>query len=155
MVPADCRKLALSLLQGGSYLLKKVLIGVGGAIGVIILLIVVIAVIANTGGDSSSKIAQDNEQFRQEQEEKRKGFHCLSAWDGNHDGFEELVKANLKDPGSMETYETRISPVNTTTGQHSIIMDFGARNSFGGMARHTATGWVDNETCEATLLNVE
>ena len=55
----------------------------------------------------------------------------------------------------MTTYETRISPVNTATGKHTILMDYGARNSFGGMVRGTARGTVDNETCEATLLNVE
>lgn len=86
--------------------------------------------------------------------EKRAGFHCLSAWDGNHDQFEVIVKANLNDPDSMKTYETRITPANDQ-GQHTILMDFGARNAFGGMVRSQAVGWVDNETCEATLLGIE
>ncbi len=54
----------------------------------------------------------------------------------------------------METHETRIWPVNSL-GRHEVVMDFGARNSFGGMVRRTATGWVDNETCEAELLAVD
>ena len=31
----------------------------------------------------------------QSAEERLKGFHCLSAWDGNHNGFERLVKPLL------------------------------------------------------------
>lgn len=54
----------------------------------------------------------------------------------------------------METYETRITPVDAN-GQHRIFMDFGARNVFGGMVRSEAYGIVDNETCEATLLGIE
>ena len=131
-----------------SGVLKKAVIGVGAGAGLIIVLLIIL--VAVSGDD----IAEDNEEYRQTKEEKQKGFHCLSAWDGNHDSFEELVKAKLKDPNSMETYETRISPVNAQ-GKHTILMDYGARNSFGGMVRGTARGTVDNETCEATLLNVE
>ena len=86
-------------------------------------------------------------------EDIRNGFHCLSKWDGNHDGFERLVKRQLNDPGSMETFETRITPVDTS-GKHVVFMDFGARNGFGGMVRSTARGTVDNETCEVTLLGI-
>ena len=92
----------------------------------------------------------------EDREERRKGFHCLSAWDGNHDGLEKLVRDRLNDPGSMKTYETRITPVDTDergTG-HYITVDFGARNSFGGMVRTNAYGWVDHETCEAILLDI-
>ena len=87
-------------------------------------------------------------------DDRRKGFHCLSTWDGNHDGLERLVKAQLKDPDSMTTHETTVSPRNSD-GRHRIVMDFGARNSFNGMVRNTATGWVDNKTCEATLTGIE
>ena len=65
------------------------------------------------------------------------------------------MRDRLNDPGSMKTYETRITPVDTDehgTG-HYIVMDFGSRNSFGGMARANAYGWVDHVTCEAILLN--
>ena len=88
--------------------------------------------------------------------EAYKGFHCLSPWDGNHDGLERLVKRNLNDPDSMKTYETKIAP-SGSYGQndHAIRMQFGARNAFGGMVRHTAHGWVDHETCEAELLSIE
>ena len=95
------------------------------------------------------------EQKTEKAEERRKGFHCLSAWDGNHGGLEALVRDSLKDPGSMETHKPQITPVQETTGQHHIFMDFGARNSFGGVVRNQAIGWVDPDTCEATLISVE
>ncbi len=31
---------------------------------------------------------------------------CVSAWDGNHEGFEALIRGVLNDPGSMETHGT-------------------------------------------------
>ena len=86
-------------------------------------------------------------------EERRKGFHCLSAWDGNHDGIETLVRARLNDPGSMETHRTVIGPV--VNGQHRIKLDFSAANAFGGMVRSTAIGYVDHDTCRATLDYIE
>jgi hypothetical protein len=87
-------------------------------------------------------------------EEKRKGFHCMSTYDGNHDGLERLIKARLKDPDSMDTIETRITPVDAN-GDHAVFLKYRARNSFGGMVVEQALGIVDNDTCEATLLGVE
>ena len=87
-------------------------------------------------------------------EEKRKGFHCLSAWDGNHDGLEALIRSQLNDPGSMKTYSTSILPV-STDGTHTILVSFGARNRLGGMVRGNAVGSIDNKTCKATLSYIE
>ena len=84
---------------------------------------------------------------------ERKGFHCLDVWDGNHNGFEDIVRDFLNDPGSMETYDTQVSPVEN--GEHYIKMDFGARNKYGGMERITAVGIYDHETCKATFLSFE
>ena len=86
-------------------------------------------------------------------EEQVKGFHCLSKWDGHHDGLNELVKARLNDPGSLEPIETGIAPVNANK-KHAVRMDFTAKNAFGGRVRHLATGWIDNKTCEATLVEI-
>ena len=85
-------------------------------------------------------------------EEKRRGFHCLNVWDGHHNGLEGLVRPLLTDPGSMKTYKTLIGPVRN--GQHNITMDFGSRNSFGGMVRMTAKGTVDHRTCKASLTEL-
>lgn len=85
-------------------------------------------------------------------EDQRQGFHCLSAWDGNHDGLEALIRGQLNDPGSMDTISTLIGPVKD--GRHVIRLEFTAKNAFGGRVRHTAAGYVDNKTCEATLVDI-
>ena len=120
--------------------------GCGCAVLILVAIIIVSGCMAIFGGDSG-----DSEPTA---EERRKGFHCLSSWDGNHNGLEELVRRRLNDPGSMETHETRIGPVDSS-GRHRIIMDFSAKNAFGGRVRNTATGWVDNRTCEATLGSID
>ena len=86
--------------------------------------------------------------------ERRKGFHCLSPWDGNHDGLEALIRDNLNDPGSMDTVVTRITPVDED-GYHTVALEFTAENAFGGRVRLTGYGLVNNETCEATLIGIE
>ena len=95
---------------------------------------------------------QSEESKKENLENRRKGFHCLSAWDGNHDGFEALVRPRLLDPDSMKTYETLIGQVRN--GKHHITMNFGAKNLFGGMNRFTAKGEVNHDTCEATLTEL-
>ncbi len=87
-------------------------------------------------------------------EDRRKGFHCLDPWDGNHNGLEALIRDQLNDPGSMETIETGITPVDAD-GQHTVRLEFTAKNAFGGRVRNTAYGWVDQATCEATLGWIE
>ena len=102
-------------------------------------------------------VAEDDSPQREAEkaEERRKGFHCLSPLTGHHRDFERLVKDSLNDPDSMKSHETRIGPVNEATGVHVIVMEFGARNAFGGMLRRTATGLVSSDTCEPTLLGVD
>ena len=110
-----------------------------GAVAAIIIIVVVVATLSGGG---------ENE------EDKRLGFHCLSAWDGHHPDFKDQVKARLKDPDSMEAIGTWISPVDQR-GNHNITMEYRARNSFDGMVAARATGLVDNETCEAVVIQVE
>lgn len=64
---------------------------------------------------------------------------CVSAWDGNHDGLEALIRAQLNDPGSMETHGTYYNPSDSLTdGSITIRLDYGARNALGGMVRTNA-----------------
>ena len=86
----------------------------------------------------------------QDEEDRRKGLHCLDPWDGNHNGFEEIVRFHLNDPDSMKTYSTKVTPVGED-GNHEILMDFGAKNVFGGIVRHTASGFFSQVTCDAKL----
>ena len=135
---------------------------IGTLVGVVFV-IVVIAAVSAAGSGGSDVPAQDttktnaesvNTESAEDKENRRKGFHCLSTWDGNHDGFEDIVRKELNDPGSMETIETGITPANNQ-GQHTIRMEFTAKNAFGGRVRHEARGLVDNDTCEATLLSIQ
>lgn len=86
-------------------------------------------------GETAAKKAAD----------KEAGLHCLSAWDGSHRELVDKVKDKLRDPGSFEHYETRVGP--NRNGRHSITMEFGAKNGFGGMNRDVAMGSYDHETC--------
>ena len=79
-------------------------------------------------------------------EEKRKGFHCLSGWDGTHTAFKQEIKKSMRDPGSFEHIETRISPV-TDKGSHLLVMKFRARNGYGGMNVASAHATVENDDC--------
>lgn len=86
-------------------------------------------------------------------EEQRKGFHCLSAWDGSHTTFVRVVEEQLRDPDSFEHIETRITPVKD--GKHNLIMEYRAKNGFGGYTVGLAVGIVDNASCSATLLSLD
>lgn len=70
-------------------------------------------------------------QAKEDAENKRKGFHCLSPWDGSEPDVVEAVKRTLRDPGSFEHVKTTITPVNAK-GFHYLIMIYRARNGFGG-----------------------
>ncbi|MGO6781230.1 hypothetical protein GR211_16685 [Rhizobium leguminosarum] len=83
-------------------------------------------------------------------DDKRKGFHCLSAWDGSDRQLVDAVKESLRDPSSFEHDETRISPVNAE-GLHFVIMTFRAKNGFGGTNVGSATGMVRQSDCR--LMN--
>lgn len=84
----------------------------------------------------------------EELQERRAGFHCLSAWNGTHPAFVRAVKARLNDPDSFEHDATRVASVNDA-GKHRIEMTFRARNAFGGMVRSTATGTYRQADCDA------
>jgi hypothetical protein len=83
------------------------------------------------------------------EEDQRRGFHCLSGWDGSNASLVQQVKDQLREPDSFEHIETRITP--EVNGKHNIMMEYRARNGFGGMNVATAIGTVDHHTCQATL----
>ena len=89
----------------------------------------------------------------EEAEERRKGFHCLSALDDTHWGFNDLIRARLDDPRSFQHDTTSIAPV--AEGRHRIVVDFRAPNAFGEVVRSRAYGWVTQATCNATLTEIE
>jgi hypothetical protein len=85
------------------------------------------------------------------EEDQRRGFHCLSGWDGSNASLVQQVKNQLREPDSFEHIETRITP--EVNGKHNITMEYRARNGFGGMNVATAVGTVDHQTCEAILTS--
>ncbi|WP_129792591.1 zinc ribbon domain-containing protein [Sphingosinicella sp. CPCC 101087] len=119
-----------------------------GAMGCAVIGALVIGVCAFTGGESAEQKVQREAAAA---EDRRKGFHCLSAWDGSHSGLVDTVKASLRDPESFEHAETRIGP--NVEGSHRVTMQYRARNGLGGMNVGMAVGQVSNSTCE--VLDVE
>lgn len=77
---------------------------------------------------------------------------CVSAWDGNHDGLEALIRDRLNDPGSMETHATYYNPDDSITdGQITIRLNYSAANAFGGMVRTDA--WANMDlNCEIVVV---
>ena len=147
------------MMSTASNVLRKLLSTKRGMItglAVVLVLIIVIVAACTAGSGGSESAAQDTKQTTtqsaEDKENRRKGFHCLSTWDGNHDGMNELIKAELNDPGSLEVHTTRIAPVEG--GVHAVKVDFSAKNAFGGMVRNEATGFIDHDTCEATLWGI-
>ena len=104
--------------------------------------------------EEAERIEQERLAEAEAAEEQRKGFHCLSAWDGAHRDFRRDVKNMMRDPDSFEDIETRITPVNSE-GYHNILMTYRARNGFGGMNVGQALGLVRNSDCKATVISVE
>ena len=132
---------------------KFALIGCGSILGIFVL-VIVLTVAVGMAADDKERPARTATRTAEEAAERRNGFHCLSAWDGGHAGMEQLIKAQLTDPNSLTVHETRIATVVVDSDGrqcHVLLVDFGARNAFGGMVRHEARGWVDHETCAATL----
>ena len=82
------------------------------------------------------------ERERKEREDREKGFHCLSGWDGSHRNFERMLKNRLKDPDSYEHIETRVTRKGSD-GLHTLYTKYRAKNSFGGYVVQTATGKYD------------
>jgi hypothetical protein len=80
-----------------------------------------------------------------------RGFHCLSGWDGSNASLIQQVKAQLREPSSFEHVETRITPA--VNGKHDILMEYRARNGFGGMNVAAAIGTVNQDTCTAVMMS--
>ena len=92
-------------------------------------LFVALMTVTTLGCQSNAELAEDRQQ----------GFHCLSAWDGSHADVVALTKGALREPDSFEHISTRVTPVDED-GLHRFIMEYRARNGFGGMNVAASTG---------------
>tara|TARA_R110002049_G_scaffold54908_2_gene152594 strand:- start:507 stop:1106 length:600 start_codon:yes stop_codon:yes gene_type:complete len=95
--------------------------------------------------DSDSTIVADAEQ-------RLKGFHCLSQWDGANRSTVQQVRSALRNPDSFEHVETRITPLDEATGEHGLWMTYRAQNGFGGINVEKIYSRVNTATCDARLL---
>ena len=103
--------------------------------------------IARQKADAEKKKREkDAARLAEKAEEKRKGFHCLSAWDGSHREVVKDVKRLLNDPDSFEHDQTLVSPV-SKEGTHNLTMQFHAKNAFGGYVRGTARATYTSAGC--------
>ena len=115
----------------------------------------------NYDGRSDAEIAEDAARAAAEEvkaaakkaEDKKKGFHCLSSWDGSHSAFKREVKSQMRDPDSFEHIKTRVTPV--SDGTHTAIMEYRARNGFGGMTIGQAIATYRNSSCGHTVISIE
>ncbi|MDE8651468.1 hypothetical protein PYV00_07005 [Novosphingobium sp. H3SJ31-1] len=92
----------------------------------------------------------EHERQAAENEQRNKGLHCLSKWDGSNRSTVRQVKEMLREPSSFEHVETAIYP--NDNGEHGLWMKYRARNGFGGMNVESIYARVDHETCEARVL---
>jgi len=83
-------------------------------------------------------------------ERRKKGFHCLSDWDGSHRRVKTFIEGRLRDPDSFEHVETKITPMDAD-GNHTLFMTYRAKNGFGGVNVETAIATVKNSNCAATI----
>lgn len=86
-------------------------------------------------------------------EERRKGFHCLSGWDGSHRDVKLAVRDQMRNPPSFEHIETRVTPVDDD-GMHGLVMRYRAENGFGGMTDGIATARYSSADCTFSRLDL-
>jgi len=126
-----------------------------GCVGGVVMLLIVGGVLSMCMfGSSNSDPKNTAVSLAEKAEAKRKGFHCLSSWDGSHSQFKASVKKMMRDPKSFEHVETRVTPIDEK-GQHGLVMTYRARNGFGGMNSGIAIGNFSNSTCAATVVSVD
>ena len=87
-------------------------------------------------------------------QDRFEGRHCLDPETGGHTGLEDQIRDRLNDPTNLEVLETITSPADEH-GDNYFFIDFTAKNRFGVRVHGAAAGRVDNQTCEAELLEIE
>ena len=156
------------MLERFSAWSKKRKIIVGCLVGIGVLLIVSALVSAFESEETKAARAEATAGAVQAKEaeeaaKRESGLHCLSEWDGHHQGFQRLVKDRLRDPDSLEARNTLVGKVGVAvstfegrSGQHIIVLDYTAANAFGGTVRGEAVGYLDSASCDAVdLVKVE
>ena len=122
-------------------------------IGCSIALVAVLGIaIVGSWSDGDKNRAADVKSSAVDAEQRQKGFHCLSQWDGSNRSTVQQVKATLRNPDSFEHIETKITPLDRATGEHHLAMKYRAQNGFGGMNVEQVYARINNGTCDARIL---
>jgi len=120
---------------------------------IVVAILVILVLVSIFSGHKSTDPVQQAADASSSAEDHRKGFHCLSAWDGSDPQLVDAVKGQMREPSSFEHVETRITPVDSK-GHHTVFMTFRGRNGFGGMNVETAVGTISNSTCALIDFNI-
>ena len=123
-------------LKSGKRVLTVALVMIVGFFGYILLDFVY---------ESPEDKAKDLRIAEQKAEKNRKGFHCLSAWDGGLI-YSRPLKDRLRDPDSYQHVSTRITPNNN--GIHTAYVSYRAKNGFGGYVNESIGLKVSNSSCK-------
>ncbi|ESY70019.1 hypothetical protein X742_05780 [Mesorhizobium sp. LNHC232B00] len=83
------------------------------------------------------------------QEERKDGSQCFSAWDGSSRELVRLVTERLRDPESFQHSETKTSEPDKS-GHRTVLMEYRAKNGFGGYNVGYATGSLNISDCAIT-----
>lgn len=127
---------------------------IGGVLGAAVLFTPIILLLSWCSSSSTKSEADYAKEAAAMADARRNGEHCLSGWDGSHPRVVEAVKRTLRDPASFEHVETRVLPVDST-GKNSLMMQFRAKNGFGGVNVGMAKATVDNSTCSVSIEQIE
>ena len=138
--------------------LKAVVIGMAGLFGISVISAIInpppktpAAPAGSTPTPSPAPKPTPDQAAIKAAEKRKAGFHCLSSWDGSHRDLVRALKLTLRDPDSFEHIETKITPVNSK-GEHGLIMNYRARNGFGGMNVGSLLASVKNSDCSFTII---
>ncbi len=86
------------------------------------------------------------------------GSNCMSS-DGSVPGLNEQIQQKLTDPNSLEVYSTTVIKTIASSspelkGYRLVLIDFGARNGFGGMVRREALAALILADCVGVILSL-
>ena len=70
---------------------------------------------------------------------------CFSVWDGSSSDLVAKVKDRLRDPDSFEHVRTKSTP--NANGYRTVLMEYRAKNGFGGYNTAIAVGSLNTANC--------
>ncbi|TPL01370.1 hypothetical protein FJ938_20845 [Mesorhizobium sp. B2-4-14] len=82
-------------------------------------------------------------------EEPKDGSQCFSGWDGSSRELVRLVTERLRDPDSFQHSTTKTSEPDKS-GHRTVLMEYRAKNGFGGYNVGYATGSLNISDCTIT-----